>query len=223
MNDVLTLNNVSFSYDTQSILEKITLSIEKGDFAAIMGVNGAGKSTLLQLMLGLLEPNDGRIQILGQSIKHFKDWQKVGYLSQQASKKSQSFPATCEEIVSANLFSQIGFLRFPKKDHREKVKAALEAVGMEGYEKRLIGQLSGGQQQRIMLAHVLVSEPELIILDEPTTGIDQTAITEFYELLKELNRQRQVTIVMVTHEMQKSLDYVNRQFYLEEKRIVEER
>ena len=222
MEEMLALKNVSFSYEVQPVLEEITLSFEKGDFAAIMGVNGAGKSTLLKLMLGILSPQQGEIEILGQKMKQFKAWHKVGYLSQQAAKKGQSFPATCEEIVRANLFSKIGFLRFPKKEHQRQVAAALEAVGMEGYGKRLIHQLSGGQQQRVMLAHVLVSEPELIILDEPTTGIDQEAIVELYEVLKRLNEEKKITIVMVTHEMEKSVDYINRRLYLRERRIVEE-
>ena len=221
MNEILSLKQLSFSYEDKSILENVNLSIKKGDFVAITGVNGAGKSTLLKLILGILSPKQGEIEILGEPMKQFNKWQKVGYLSQQVLKKHQQFPATCEEIVKANLFSQIGFLRFPTKKHKEKARAALEAVGMAGYEKKLIYQLSGGQQQRVMLAHVLVSEPELIILDEPTTGVDQEAITAFYELLKKLNQEKQMTIIMVTHEMQKSLVYVNRQIYLQEKQVLE--
>ncbi|MBP3886125.1 MAG: metal ABC transporter ATP-binding protein [Cellulosilyticum sp.] len=221
MDAVLTLKDISFSYEDRNVLENVNLQVNKGDFVGIMGVNGAGKSTLLKLILGLLSPKQGEIEILGQPMKQFKNWQRVGYLSQQVLKKHQQFPATCEEIVRANLFSQIGFLRFPTRKHNEKVKAALEAVGMAGYEKKLIYELSGGQQQRIMLAHVLVSEPELIILDEPTTGIDQEAITTFFELLKKLNEEKKMTIIMVTHEMQKSLKYINRQIYLQERKIVE--
>ena len=221
MNEILSLKQLSFGYEDKSILENVNLSIKKGDFVAITGVNGAGKSTLLKLILGILSPKQGEIEILGEPMKQLNKWQKVGYLSQQVLKKHQQFPATCEEIVKANLFSQIGFLRFPTKKHKEKARAALEAVGMAGYEKKLIYQLSGGQQQRVMLAHVLVSEPELIILDEPTTGVDQEAITAFYELLKKLNQEKQMTIIMVTHEMQKSLEYVNRQIYLQEKQVLE--
>lgn len=221
MDAVLTLKDISFSYEDRNVLENVNLQVNKGDFVGIMGVNGAGKSTLLKLILGLLSPKQGEIKILGQPMKQFKNWQRVGYLSQQVLKKHQQFPATCEEIVRANLFSQIGFLRFPTRKHNEKVKAALEAVGMAGYEKKLIYELSGGQQQRIMLAHVLVSEPELIILDEPTTGIDQEAITTFFELLKKLNEEKKMTVIMVTHEMQKSLKYINRQIYLQERKIVE--
>ncbi|MEE1073473.1 MAG: metal ABC transporter ATP-binding protein [Cellulosilyticum sp.] len=221
MNEILSLKQLSFGYEDKSILENVNLSIKKGDFVAITGVNGAGKSTLLKLILGILSPKQGEIEILGEPMKQFNKWQKVGYLSQQVLKKHQQFPATCEEIVKANLFSQIGFLRFPTKKHKEKARAALEAVGMAGYEKKLIYQLSGGQQQLVMLAHVLLSEPELIILDEPTTGVDQEAITAFYELLKKLNQEKQMTIIMVTHEMQKSLEYVNRQIYLQEKQVLE--
>jgi len=221
MESVLNLKEISFSYEDRDVLENVNLNVRKGDFVGIMGANGAGKSTLLKLILGLLSPKQGEVEILGESIGQFNKWPKIGYLSQQVLKKHQQFPATCEEIVRANLFSQIGFLRFPTRRHHEKVKAAMEAVGMAGYEKKLIYQLSGGQQQRIMLAHVLVSEPELIILDEPTTGVDQEAITAFFELLQKLNREKQMTIIMVTHEMHKSLQYINRQLYLEEKQIVE--
>lgn len=221
MDAVLKLKHISFSYEDKNILEDISLCVNKGDFVGIMGANGAGKSTLLKLILGVLSPKQGKLEILNQPIKQFKDWQKVGYLSQQVLKKNQHFPATCEEIVKANLFSKIGFLRFSTKKHSEKAKAALAAVGMAGYEKKLIYELSGGQQQRVMLAHVLVSEPEVIILDEPTTGVDQEAISAFYELLKQLNEEKQMTIIMVTHEMEKSLKYMNRRIYLQEKQIVE--
>lgn len=219
--DVITFDQVSFSYETQNVLEQITLSIKKGDFVAVMGANGAGKSTLLKLLLGLLEPNKGKIKLFGEPLKTFKKWQKVGYLSQQGIGKNGYFPATCEEIVGANLFSQIGFLRFPKRGHKEQINKALELVGMKGYEKRLIYELSGGQQQRIMLAHVLISKPELIILDEPTTGVDGEAVKALYELLLSLNKKQGITIVMVTHDQNQIDNYVNRQIYLEDRTVLE--
>ncbi|MGI6239954.1 MAG: metal ABC transporter ATP-binding protein, partial [Christensenellales bacterium] len=125
------------------------------------------------------------------------------------------------EIVQANLYAQVGLFRFPNRAQRNKVTHALEQVGMDGYEKRLISALSGGQQQRVMLARVLVGEPELMILDEPTTGIDAATVDALFELLSRLNRERGLTIVMVTHDIARVSDYATRVLCLEEGTMVE--
>ncbi|WP_313346123.1 ABC transporter ATP-binding protein [Sedimentibacter sp.] len=208
--------NLSFSYGNESIFTKIGFSVYKGDFVAVIGSNGTGKSTLMRIILGELTPTDGSIRILNQDVSKFKDWPKIGYLPQSGLQSADSFPATAEEIVMANLFSQIGLLRFPKKKHRDKVRQALKLVGMEAYSKRMISELSGGQRQRVMLAHVLVSNPEIMILDEPTTGVDSRAVDSLYKLLSSLNRKTGITIVMVTHDIGRASGYVSRILSLEE-------
>lgn len=213
-------SDVSFRYQNEPVLKKVSFSIKQGDFAAIIGPNGTGKSTLMRLLLGELVPTAGSIRLFGQEVSRFRDWPKVGYVPQNSLQASSGFPATAEEIVLANLFSKIGLLRFPKKEHRERAMEALALVGMEGYAKRLIGEMSGGQQQRVMLARVLVAEPKLMLLDEPTAGVDTPTIAALYELLAKLNRQG-LTIMMVTHDIARSADCVSRVLCLEEGTLVE--
>ncbi|MBE6905525.1 MAG: ABC transporter ATP-binding protein [Ruminococcaceae bacterium] len=221
MPNVIEVENLSFGYGSEPIFTKIGFSISKGDFAAIIGSNGAGKSTLLRLMLGELSPLSGSLRLLGQNIRHFRDWPKIGYLPQNGLQASANFPATAREIVQANLFSQIGLLRFPKKEHREKAQRALELVGMADYSRRMIGELSGGQQQRVMLARVLVNAPEIMLLDEPTTCVDAQTVQSLYELLSQLNRETGLTIVMITHDIGRAESYVSRVLCLEEGSLVE--
>ena len=175
--------------------------------------NGAGKSTLLKLLLGLLEPVSG-------SISFFEDKSKIGYVEQNAACKS-NFPATAEEIVLSGLWSKIGFMRFPKKEHREAVQKALEAVEMQDYAKRMIGKMSGGQQQRIMIARVLVNSPRVLILDEPTNGIDLKSSEALYELLMHLNKKHGLTIILVSHDIKKVSKITERLLCINENSIKE--
>lgn len=221
MSNVIEVDNISFSWGSEPIFSKIGFTVYKGDYVAIIGANGTGKSTLLHLLLGELSSTAGNIRILDQNIRHFKDWPKIGYIQQNGFSNFANFPATAEEIVKANLFSQIGLLRFPKKEHSEKTQRALELVGMAAYSKRLIGNLSGGQQQRVMLARVLVNDPEIMLLDEPTTGVDAQTVQSLYELLSHLNQETGLTILMVTHDISRAADYVSRILCLEEGSLVE--
>lgn len=221
MHNAIEAENLSFSYGNEPIFTKIGFSVYKGDFVTVIGSNGTGKSTLMKLILGELAPTDGCIRIFNQDVSKFKDWPKIGYVPQSGLQSADSFPATAEEIVTANLFSQIGLMRFPKKKHRDKAQQALELVEMGAYSKRMIGELSGGQRQRVMLARVLVNDPEIMILDEPTTGVDARTVESLYELLSSLNRETGLTIVMVTHDISRASNYVSRVLCLEEGSLME--
>ncbi len=221
MHNAIEAENLSFSYGNEPIFTKIGFSVYKGDFVAVIGSNGTGKSTLMKLILGELAPTDGCIRIFNQDVSKFKDWPKIGYVPQSGLQSADSFPATAEEIVTANLFSQIGLMRFPKKKHRDKAQQALELVEMGAYSKRMISELSGGQRQRVMLARVLVNDPEIMILDEPTTGVDARTVESLYELLSSLNRETGLTIVMVTHDISRASNYVSRVLCLEEGSLME--
>jgi zinc transport system ATP-binding protein len=221
MPNVLEVDNLSFSYGNEPIFSKIGFSVSKGDFVAVIGSNGAGKSTLLRLILGELPPSAGSIRLFGQDIRQFRDWPKIGYVPQNGLQSGVNSPATAEETVKANLFSQIGLLRFPKKEHLEKTRQALEMVGMAEHAKRLIGKLSGGQQQRVLLARVLVSDPEIMLLDEPTVGVDAQTVDSLYELLSRLNKGTGLTVIMVTHDISRAVDHVSRVLCLEEGSLVE--
>ncbi|RKD25484.1 zinc transport system ATP-binding protein [Caminicella sporogenes DSM 14501] len=202
MEKIVTVKDLYFGYDEKLILENINLDVFKGDYLGIVGPNGAAKSTLIKLILGLLKPQKGKIKLFGQDIEKFKDWGRVGYVAQKATSSfNSSFPATVEEVVSVNLYPKIGLFKSIKKVHMEKVYDVLKIVGMDKFGKRLIGNLSGGQQQKVFIARTLVSEPEIIFLDEPTVGIDINSQLEFYDLLERLNKEMKITIVMISHDI----------------------
>lgn len=221
MNSILEVNHLSFAYGSQPILSDVSFSLKRGDFTAIIGVNGAGKSTLMKLLLGELMPQQGEIKLFGQELSQFHSWSKIGYVPQNGTAASENFPATAEEIVRANLYSQTGFLHFFGKRQREQTRKALEAVNMLPYAKRMLSELSGGQQQRVMLARVLAANPQMMLLDEPTTGVDAQTVQALYELLAQLNREIGLTIIMITHDIAGAMDTVNRVFCLEEGSLLE--
>ncbi len=212
---ILEVKNLSFSYPDKSILHRLSFQVEKNDFLCIVGTNGTGKSTLLKLILNRLSPVEGEIKLFGQLSQKFKDYKKIAYVSQKATDFNADFPATVEEIVALGLYSRRGFLKPYSKQDKEKVKNALERVGMYDYHNKLIGLLSGGQQQRVFIAKALVSEPEIIFLDEPTVGIDVKAVDSICCLLGELNKWG-LTIVMVTHDISSILYHSNKVLVLSE-------
>lgn len=221
MQTVIEVQDLSFDYGAEPVLHNVDFSVQAGDFVAIIGSNGTGKSTLLRLLLRELVPTSGTIALFGEDIRHFRQWPRLGYVPQNGIDRVSSFPATAAEIVQANLYAQIGALRLPGKAHREKTLAALRLVEMEPYAHRMIGELSGGQLQRVMLARVLVGGCEVMLLDEPTNGIDAAAADALYKLLYKLNKHGSLTIVMVTHDMARSVEYVGRTLCLEEGSLLE--
>ncbi len=221
--DIITIKDLCFGYENISVLSHISLSVEHGDFVGIIGSNGAGKSTLLKLMLGLIKPQSGSICLFNQEITQFKEFNKIGYIPQNSSSLAAGFPATVEEIVKANLFAQIGFLHFPTKRHTALVQQALETVGMQDYAKRMIGELSGGQQQRVMLARVLINHPQILMLDEPTTGVDFNASEALYDLLEKLNQENGITVVMVTHDIERVSRSAKRMLCINHNGVLEEK
>lgn len=221
MDKIIEVSNLTFGYNGKLVLKNASFSVEKGDFLGIIGANGSGKSTLIKLMIKIFAPLSGEIKILGKNINNIKKWDKVGYVSQKVNSFNGSFPATVEEIVGANLFSKIGLFKLPKKQHKEQVYHALEKVGMQDYGKNLIGNLSGGQQQRVFIARVLVNEPEILFLDEPTVGIDAKSEEAVYCLLARLNKELGLTVVMVTHDIGAITVHANRMICLGENGLFE--
>lgn len=198
---VVSIKNVSFSYQDRTVLEHIDLEVPEGSFLALLGPNGSGKSTLIKLLLGLLPLHSGSIELFGKNVRKFKDWHKIGYVSQKANSFNSGFPATVFEVVSMGLFGKIGMFKFMSKSDKKRVLKAIQTVGLEEYRNQNIGELSGGQQQRAFIARALVSDPSLLILDEPTVGVDASSVDDFYELLKQLNQEQGITLLLVTHDM----------------------
>ncbi|ADU29895.1 metal ABC transporter ATP-binding protein [Evansella cellulosilytica] len=206
--DALEIKHVSFSYGQQNVLEDIHLKIPQGSFLGLVGPNGSGKSTLIKCILGLLTPGKGEINIFGTPINKFRHWEEVGFVSQKANSFNSGFPATVFEVVSMGLYGKVGLFRFLTKKHKEKVKEAIYQVGMEKYMYQNIGQLSGGQQQRVFIARALVSDPKLLILDEPTVGVDAKSVQNFYTMLKRLNVENKMTLILVTHDIGVMTEYI---------------
>ncbi len=198
---IIEMINVNLKRDTRSIVEDINLVIERGEFLGIIGPNGAGKTTLLKIMLGLIKPTSGTIKLFGEDIHHFKDWHKIGYIPQHATSFDSNFPVNVFEVVSMGRFSKKGLFKKLGKEDLQVIDDVLEVVGMKEYKNRKIGELSGGQQQRIFIARALASQPELLILDEPTVGVDIVAQKEFYDFLERLNKDKKITLVLVTHDI----------------------
>lgn len=201
MTKIIEVSNLSFGYEQKLILDNISFSVDKGDFLGIIGPNGSGKSTILKLILKMLVPLSGEIKLLGSNLHKFNMWHKIGYVSQKANAFNTSFPATVGEVVGANLFSKVGLFKPLQKQHIHKVDHALELVGMQNFKNSLVGNLSGGQQQRVFIARVLVSDPEIMFLDEPTVGIDAKSEEAVYCLLAKLNKELGISVVMVTHDI----------------------
>lgn len=186
--------HLAFQYGDTPILDDITLSIPQGEFALVVGPNGSGKTTLLRLLAGLLDPVSGDIYIGDKPIKAAQKEGDIYMVPQIYNKNAAQFPATVEEIV------QLGMRHMPKAQRLARAKEALELVDMSEYKTRRIGDLSGGQQQRVMIAQALANRPKLLLLDEPTSGIDFNASEHIFKVLRSL-RGKEMTIIMVTHDV----------------------
>lgn len=200
MRPLVEIDDVSFSYGEVSVLEGINFTVDAGDFLGIIGPNGSGKTTLLRLMLGLLAPTRGEVRLFGHPPASLKQWGRLGYVPQKAT-FDPSLPATVQEVVASGLVATLGLLRRGGAAERERVHDVLARVGMDQHAARRIGALSVGQQQRVLIARALVTKPELLMLDEPTGGVDPEAQTSFYALLHHLNREREVTLILVSHDI----------------------
>ncbi|RDI43980.1 metal ABC transporter ATP-binding protein [Falsibacillus pallidus] len=200
-NNVIEINDVSFGYERDLVLEDINLTVPEGSFLGLVGPNGSGKSTLLKILLGILKPQHGDVKIFGEKISKFSQWERIGFVSQKANSFNSGFPATVFEVVSSGLTKKIGLFKFLRKTDRNVIIKALESVGMQDYLNRNIGELSGGQQQRVFIARAIVSSPDILILDEPTVGVDAKNVQSFYEMLDRLNSDLGITLVLVTHDI----------------------
>lgn len=200
--NIIEVSNVSFSYDDQEVIKDINLTIHKGDYLGIVGSNGSGKTTLLRIILGLLPLKSGSIKLFDQDISAFKNWSKIGYVPQKVINFDNNFPVTVEEVVTMGRYGRLGLFHKITKDDKAKVDEALEQVEMLQYRNRQIGDLSSGQQQRVFIARALVGQPEIIFLDEPTVGIEKDIKEKFYKLLHDLNEKLDLTIVIITHDIE---------------------
>jgi zinc transport system ATP-binding protein len=195
------LEDVDFSHGAMPVLEGINLAVAPGDFLGIIGPNGSGKTTLLRIILGLAVPTAGRVRLFGHDPADFRQWGRLGYVPQRAT-LDVSLPATVREVVASGLVPSLGlFRRIGAAERAKRIGDALAHVAMQEHAAAHFGTLSPGLQQRVLIARALVSNPELLILDEPTGGVDPEAQSSFHALLRHLNRERDVTLILVSHDI----------------------
>ena len=190
-----------FSYDSDPAVRDINFSITPGEFAAILGPNGSGKTTLMKLALGLLKPTSGQVLLFGEPAETFTNWQKVGYVPQRTQATESRFPASVREIVNFGSYSGFDPLSIFKRDKSNRVEEAMEMAGIAHLAPRRVSDLSVGQQQRMLIARSLVRRPDLLVMDEPVAGVDAAGEEQFHTMVRRLNRDLGITIVMVSHDI----------------------
>ncbi len=196
MEKILKIDNLTVEINGNIILDKISLSINKGEIVAIVGPNGGGKTTLLKTCLGFIKPKNGNISILGKSPKDAVKTGKIGYLPQKQDLNKENFLSAIDVVLFGLINKNLS-----KKDKKEIALNALMQVGMDKFAFYPFSKLSGGQQQRVSIARVIVQEPEIVFFDEPSTGVDVVAQEGFYDFINKLRDKTGLTIVMVSHDI----------------------
>jgi len=206
---IIELEHLTVRYQELVAVEDVTLRVESGEFLAVIGPNGSGKTTLVKAMLGLVEPTAGSVRLFGRPPRDLgRQWARVGYVPQVVH-IDPHFPIRVFDVVLMGRYAQVGLVRRPGKRDREAARLALERVGLSELGERQIGRLSGGQRQRVLVARALATEPELLILDEPTTGVDVGTTEGLFELLETFHEQG-MTVVVVSHDVGVVAQHVNR-------------
>lgn len=198
---LFTCKDVAFAYDGVTAVEGLNFEINAGDYLGIVGENGAGKSTLIAGLLGLKSPGSGQI-IMGDGLRK----NEIGYLPQK-SPIQRDFPASVYEVVISGRLNRQGFRPFYKKDDKKAVEVNLKRLGIEDLKKRCFRELSGGQQQRVLLARALCATNKILLLDEPAAGLDPVATRRLYELVKAVNKKLDISVVMVSHDIESVMRY----------------
>lgn len=193
MNDpIITLESLAIGYDGQAVLSGISLAVERGSFTAILGANGTGKSTLLKTLLGLQPVVGGHVQIQPPA--------KFGYVP-QAIQFDPLYPLTGFDVALMGTFSRVGPMRFPSRSEKDFVRECLDATAASEFASKKFSQLSGGQKQRVLIARALAAKPDILVLDEPTAGVDVKATHALLEFISQIHAERKLTVLLVTHDL----------------------
>jgi zinc transport system ATP-binding protein len=213
--DYIKVKNLSFVYDAEPVLENVAFRISSGEFVTLTGENGAAKSTLVKATLGIIKPKTGEITIAKQNIKGKK--LRISYLPQQIASFNAGFPSTVKEFVTSGRFPRNGWFKRISQHDLEHVEKSLRSVGMWEQRDKRMGALSGGQKQRVAIARMFASDPDLFILDEPTTGMDDVSRSEFYRLMSHAAHKHGKAVLMITHDAEDVKAFSDRNIHLARK------
>ncbi|ASW48906.2 metal ABC transporter ATP-binding protein [Streptococcus suis] len=208
----ITVEDLSFYYDKEPVLEHIHYYLDSGEFVTLTGENGAAKTTLIKATLGILKPKQGRVSIAEKSIKGKK--LRMAYLPQQIASFNAGFPSTVYEFVKSGRYPRQGWFRRLTAHDEEHVRISLESVGMWEHRDKRLGALSGGQKQRAVIARMFASDPDIFILDEPTTGMDAGTKDAFYQLMHHSAKKHGKSVLMITHDPDELNRYADRNIHL---------
>ncbi len=208
----ITCENLAIGYDGQELLSDINFSINQKDYICVVGENGAGKSTLVKTMLGLLPKIKGNI-IMGDALKSTD----IGYMPQQT-QVQKDFPASVKEVVLSGCLNKQGLRPFYNKTEKQLALTSMKKLGIEHLRKKSYCNLSGGQQQRVLLARALCATGKILLLDEPTAGLDTNSSEEMYNIIKQLNEEG-ITIIMITHNLQRAIENANFVLSVNDKKV----
>lgn len=211
MSALIRCEHVDFGYENHDAVIDVSMEINPGDYLCILGENGSGKSTLMKGILGLLKPTAGTL-VVDEELRRTG----IGYLPQQTAAQ-RDFPATVYEVVRSGCLSHLGRQPFFSRADKALAMENMEKLGIAGLSRKCYRELSGGQQQRVLIARALCATKKLLILDEPITGLDPSAIQELYALIRKLNREDKVTILMVSHDVQNVVHQANKILHLQQR------
>lgn len=217
--NVIKVENLTIAYNQNEVVKNVSFEIDKGDYIGLAGPNGAGKTTLIKAILGLIPTKNGNISLFGESINHFNKWNKIGYLPQKFTTVNKIFPATVKEVVALGLLSQKRWFKSISKSDFLKADEILNELGIGNLSNKMISQLSGGQQQKVYLARALVSNPEVLIFDEPSTALDPKSRESFFQMIEKLNKQNNITVILITHDTGYIGKYANKLLYIDRELI----
>jgi zinc transport system ATP-binding protein len=209
---------VSFAYRSDPVLDCVSFEIAPGEFVALAGANGSGKSTLMRIVLGVLTPAHGRVELFGRPPRQLRERWRIGYVPQRPT-TVELLPATVRDVVAAGRLARRGWWRRPTATDRAEIDRALDTVDLGPLATRSLAELSGGQQQRAFIAKALVAAPDLLVLDEPTAGVDAESQRRFRDTLVDLARDRGAAVVLVSHELGAVADDLDRVLLLRHGKI----
>ncbi|WKD60731.1 High-affinity zinc uptake system ATP-binding protein ZnuC [Corynebacterium ciconiae DSM 44920] len=205
---VIETTDLHFSFGRFPVLSGVNFTLNEGEAVCLTGENGCGKSTALKLLIGAYKPSQGSSLLFGSSATKGDQLSRVGYVPQATTTEKISFPITARELVAQGLTRELGVFTFTRKKQRDKAEKMLRSMGLSKIIDVPFSELSGGLQQRVLIARALITEPELLILDEPISGVDAESRVEFLTLIEKLRSERNLTVLIVTHDLEEIRRYV---------------